>query len=123
MGNLLKQDISFIFNQQTLEQTQDLAFYLSILFHSLFTGGKVQLSFEELEDFAYANISKDPDTGRWLCSICGATFVNKLDVKRHIEAKHVVLPPLYCNMCNKAVKTSHSMRMHMKSVHNIISQY
>ena len=59
----------------------------------LFKEGK----FEELKDFANANISKDPETGRWLCSICGATFVNKLDVKRHIEAKHVVLPPLYCN--------------------------
>ncbi len=89
----------------------------------MFTGDKVQLSFEELEDFANVNIGKDPQSGRWSCGICGASFVNKLDVKRHIEAKHVVLPPQYCNLCNKAAKTSHSMRMHMKNAHNIISQY
>lgn len=89
----------------------------------LITGDKVQLSLEELEEFANNKTSKDLHTGRWLCNLCGASFVNKLDVKRHIEAKHVVLPPQFCSICFKAIKTSHSLRMHMKNVHNIVSQY
>ena len=89
----------------------------------LFTEDKVTLSLDEFEDFANANMSKDPETGCWLCGLCGVSFGVKRDLKRHIEAKHVVLPPQYCNLCNKASKTSHSMMMHMKRVHNINSQY
>ena len=82
---------------------------------------KTYMTHEEFDDFAESHIQKINQG--WRCSVCGQAGQAKIHIKRHIEAKHVVLPPQYCNLCNKAAKTSHSMRMHMKNAHNIISQY
>ena len=78
------------------------------------------MTHEEFDEFAESQIQKTPQG--WCCSICGQGGQAKTHIKRHIEARHVVLPPQYCNLCNKAAKTSHSMRMHMKNAHNIVSQ-
>ena len=82
-----------------------------------FTGNPVQLSHQELDDFLAVNTYKDQTVGRWMCGICGLSFLNKIDVNRHIESKHVILPELLCAICNKPSKTRHSLRIHMKNTH------
>ena len=79
------------------------------------------MTHEEFDDFAAKNMHRTPFG--WSCLLCEYSSQEKNAVKRHIEAKHVILPPLHCTVCNRKAKTSHSMRMHMKSVHNIVSQY
>ena len=79
------------------------------------------MSHEEFDEFAVKNMQRTP-LG-WQCLMCEHSSQEKNNVKRHIEAKHVILPPLLCSVCNRKAKTSHAMRMHMKSVHNIVSQY
>ena len=78
------------------------------------------MTHEEFDDFAESQMQKTHQG--WCCIMCGQGGQSKIHIKRHMEAKHVVLPPQFCNLCNKAAKTSHSMRMHMKNAHNIISQ-
>ena len=90
--------------------------YLSAIADS----GKTHLSHEEFEEFANSKIQKQEISGLWLCTLCGQTSGNSTHLKRHIEARHVILPPLICYICQKPSKTSHSMRMHMKYQHNVV---
>ena len=77
----------------------------------------MSLNHDQLDQFVNENIYKDFDTSRWTCSLCSSTFLNKIDVARHIEAKHVILPELPCTICKKAYKTRHSLKIHMKNAH------
>ena len=92
------------------------AIYLSAIADS----GKTHLSHGEFEEFANSKIQKQEISGLWLCTLCGQTSGNSTHLKRHIEARHVILPPLICYICQKPSKTSHSMRMHMKYQHNVV---
>ena len=82
---------------------------------------KVEMRHEEFDEFAGKNMQRT--ALGWSCLICEHRSQEKNNVKRHIEARHVILPPLHCLVCNRKSKTSHSMRMHMKSAHNIVSQF
>ena len=79
--------------------------------------GLVSISYEELEPFIEENYSRDPDSRRFLCNICGKSSLTRLDVTRHIEAKHVILPEIYCPQCGKPSKNRNSLRVHIKSTH------
>jgi len=79
-----------------------------------FTG--VELNLDELENFIMDNCIKDLLTNKWACGMCGQNG-GKLDVSRHIEAKHVTLPNLKCDVCLKASKTRDSLRRHMTKYH------
>jgi len=75
---------------------------------------------DDLEKFIADNCIKDQVTNRWSCGLCGQTG-GKLDVSRHIEAKHVSLPNLKCDICHKESKTRDSLRRHMTKYHKEIS--
>jgi len=76
----------------------------------------VELNLDELENFIMDNCIKDLLTNKWACGMCGQNG-GKLDVSRHIEAKHVILPNLKCDVCLKASKTRDSLRRHMTKYH------
>ena len=42
---------------------------------------------------------------------------NKKDMKKHIEARHAVLPALVCQTCGKKYKTRESLRKHELQSH------
>jgi len=76
------------------------------------------MSHEEFDDFVSQNVFKDHSM-RWTCGICNqSTFLNKLDVIRHIESRHVILPEIFCNICGKPSKTRNALRMHKKNYHS-----
>ena len=52
----------------------------------------------------------------WQCVECGVRGL-KGDVKRHVEAKHLVNTQVACNICGKVYKNSHSLGSHMYLVH------
>ena len=82
----------------------------------------VKLDFNGLEQFLSDNLYKDSVSLKWTCCICGFTCQAKQTVARHIEAKHVSLPELLCPTCGKPSKTRHSLRVHMKAIHDQIYQ-
>ena len=69
-------------------------------------------------EYVHSNCFKDPHNNAWYCCLCGQMCSNKLDVSRHIESKHVILPVINCNICGKPSKTRNSLRMHMKTYHS-----
>ena len=81
-------------------------------------GGQVRLSHEELDPFIDANCHKDESGGNWICSLCGQSTLKRLDISRHIEAKHVTLPNLLCDICQQPSKTRDSLRRHVTKYHN-----
>ena len=44
------------------------------------------------------------------CSICERAFINKTELKDHIEAEHYS----DCNICGKLVKTSRDLQSHLE---------
>lgn len=87
----------------------------------LLVPGSVEITHDQLPFFVEANCSKVEN--QWVCNICGQTKSSKIDVTRHMEAKHVILPELICHICNKTSKTRHSLRVHMKNAHNQILNF
>merc|ERR1711974_276315 len=69
----------------------------------------VALTYEELDGFVNDHCYKDADSLKWKCTLCDQTSLYKTDVVRHIEAKHVTLPELVCNVCGKTSKTRDSL--------------
>ena len=55
--------------------------------------------------------------GVWQCAECGKQG-NKGDLKRHIEAKHMLNTKIECQVCGKCAKTRDSLRKHMKAEHS-----
>ena len=81
------------------------------------SGNCVTLSHEELDTFIAENCTKDVSTSNWSCNFCGVTRKLKSDVARHLEAKHVILPELPCQICLKYFKTRDSLRRHELKYH------
>ena len=81
-------------------------------------GEQVSLSHEELDHYIAANCDKDETSRIWICRLCGQSRVNRLDIARHIEAKHVTLPILVCDICQQPSKTRDSLRRHVTKYHN-----
>ena len=80
------------------------------------SGERVSLSHEELENFISENLSKY-ESGVWSCNICGFQSMKRNDAARHIEARHVEMPPLPCQFCTKSSKTRDALRQHIKIYH------
>jgi len=59
----------------------------------------------------------------WQCVECGKTSCYITNIKDHIEAKHLEGFQFQCPECPKIVKTRASIRVHMKSAHNLSSKY
>jgi len=55
--------------------------------------------------------------GVWQCAVCNKQG-NKGDIKRHIEAKHMLNTEINCQICGKSTKTRDSLRKHMKNHHD-----
>ena len=70
---------------------------------------------DDLEQFLNENLVKQFD--QHVCSICGKAGISAKDIKKHIEAKHVILPPRVCQQCGKQFKTRESLRKHELSSH------
>ena len=70
---------------------------------------------EQLDDFLFENSGR-VDGGEWRCGICGQSGL-KTDIFRHIEARHVTLPYLYCDVCQVASKTRDSLKRHKQKYH------
>ena len=78
------------------------------------SGNLVELQPEDLDQFFIDNCYKDQLSNKWSCNICYSQFFKKIDVRRHLESKHVKLPKLLCPNCSKPHKTRHSLGIHMK---------
>ena len=55
--------------------------------------------------------------GVWQCVECGGQG-KKGDMKRHVEAKHMLDPKINCPLCGKSAKTRDSLRKHVKADHD-----
>lgn len=79
------------------------------------------LTYEDLDQFLTDNCTKHTDhtqkTNHWLCNFCNKSSYSVRDIKKHIEAKHVRLPPLICEFCQKPYKTRESLRKHQIQSH------
>ena len=49
----------------------------------------------------------------WECVVCGQRSVIRNDIKRHVEAKHLIFPGFSCSLCQRVYKTRNSLRMHV----------
>ena len=82
---------------------------------------RTSLTHEELDQFLADNSSRYNDpvqkSNYWMCNFCNKSCINLSDVKKHIEAKHVILPPLICEICQKPYKTRESLRKHQIQSH------
>ena len=83
---------------------------------NILTGDKVEMNHDQLDDFINQNVIHD--NSLWCCIICNnMSAKSRLDVTRHVEAKHVTMPPIMCSLCNKSAKTRDSLRKHMAKIH------
>ena len=94
-----------------------LQIFVDEILQTFWSGQRFELSYDDLEDFQTRNMMKDPISNNWICSICGKTGVNKIDISRHIESNHAILPPLVCQFCNKFYKSKKSLRQHQVATH------
>jgi len=82
---------------------------------------RTSLTHEELDQFLADNCSRFNDpiqkSNYWMCNFCNKSCINISDVKKHIESKHVSLPPLICEICQKPYKTRESFRKHQIQSH------
>ena len=84
------------------------------------TGAKgVEFNLDELNTIISVNCIKSKFSTKWTCAFCGQITATKLDVSRHIEAKHVPLPNLKCDVCQNPAKTRDSLRRHMTKHHKV----
>ena len=95
-----------------------LFWHLIIRAYHILSGNAVELTHEELEDFLSGNNTRQPN-GLWMCNICGKSSSNRIDINRHVEAQHVKLPPLHCEICDKYYKTRDSFRRHETREHRV----
>ena len=95
-----------------------LFWHLIIRAYHILSGNAVELTQEDLEDFLSGNNTRQPN-GLWMCNICGKSSSNRIDINRHVEAQHVKLPPLHCEICDKYYKTRDSFRRHETREHRV----
>jgi len=53
----------------------------------------------------------------WVCRQCGRSAVRRIDIARHVEARHVPNLQVSCQFCNRNFKTRDSLRKHVVNVH------
>ena len=53
----------------------------------------------------------------WVCRECGRSAVRRIDIARHVEARHVPNLRVSCQFCNRNFKTRDSLRKHVVNVH------
>jgi len=76
---------------------------------------------ERIEDLI-SSMMCQTENKTWLCSECGKEMKNRIDIWRHVEAKHVTNHPGYkCDFCDIQVKTRNALRIHV-STHHAFSQ-
>ena len=54
---------------------------------------------------------------QWVCSVCGKSAARKIDISRHVEARHVHNLQIACQQCQRFFKTRDSLRKHCVSSH------
>jgi len=57
------------------------------------------------------------------CNDCGASFIGKNHLKRHINAVHLKLKPYECDQCNMSFAKKNHLNAHIKEVHQKIKAY
>ena len=77
--------------------------------------GATAITYEELDSFISINTTKLQNS--FLCNFCSETKNDSGNMKRHIEAKHCILPPLYCSICNQPAKNRNALQKHMGTYH------
>jgi len=48
----------------------------------------------------------------WVCTECGKSVRNRMTLRNHIEAQHIVTPGFRCDVCGFVSKTRHALRGH-----------
>jgi len=48
----------------------------------------------------------------WVCSECGKSVRNRMTLRNHIEAQHILTPGFQCDICGFVSKTRHALRGH-----------
>ena len=51
------------------------------------------------------------------CLECGYHSKYTSDVKRHIDAKHIISTGYYCPQCPEILKNKHALKNHLSRVH------
>jgi rubredoxin len=55
----------------------------------------------------------------WNCTECGKSAKNRIGLRRHIEAQHIVSPGFQCDICGFVSKTRHALRGHKDYNHKM----
>ena len=53
----------------------------------------------------------------WTCTKCGKTTRNRVTLRNHVEAQHIISPGFDCDICGFVSKTRHALRMHRDNYH------
>ena len=110
-SSMLSQSVCFI-------ETTGENYHPGLIFNNkayLYSGGRVSLTHEELDNFIVENSVKI--SSGYSCNICQHISPTPTKIARHIESWHVTLPPLQCSLCNKYLKTRDSLRQHELKYH------
>ena len=57
------------------------------------------------------------------CNDCGASFIGKNHLKRHIDSLHLKLKPYECDQCNMSFAQKNHLNSHLKEVHQKIKAH
>ena len=55
----------------------------------------------------------------WICTACGKSVKNRVHLRNHIEAQHIVTPGFPCDICGFVSKTRPALRGHKDYNHKI----
>ena len=80
---------------------------------------EADVTIEELDDIINSKIIKISNF-EYRCSDCDHAFRQKINLRVHIEGKHIVdHPGIICNLCSKHCSTRDALRKHITkcSVH------
>ena len=53
----------------------------------------------------------------WTCTECGKATKNRVTLRKHVEAQHIISPGFECEICGFVSKTRHALRMHRDNYH------
>ena len=56
----------------------------------------------------------------WTCTECGKTTKNRVTLRNHVEAQHIISPGFECDTCGFVSKTRHALRMHRDNYQKMI---